>query len=75
MNSACNSGSRAKGVGISRLDTEVVGSNPAQGMDICPHLTVLCKHVEVEALRRADPPFRESYQMWNWFIISKVILN
>jgi hypothetical protein len=27
-------------------------------MDVCPRFSVL-----VEALRRADPPFKESYQM------------
>jgi hypothetical protein len=31
--------------------------------------------VEVEALRLADPPSRESYRMSNWFMISKVILS
>jgi hypothetical protein len=32
-------------------------------MDVCPGVSVLCCHVSVEALRRADPPAKESYQM------------
>jgi hypothetical protein len=39
------------------------GSNPAWGMDICPRVSVLCCPVSVEALHRADPPVKESYQM------------
>jgi hypothetical protein len=31
-------------------------------MDVCPRV-VLCCPVSVEALRRADPPAKESYQM------------
>jgi hypothetical protein len=31
-------------------------------MDVCPHVSVLCCPVSVEALRRADPPSKESYQ-------------
>jgi hypothetical protein len=30
-------------------------------MDVCPRFSVLC--CPVEALRRADPPSKESYQM------------
>jgi hypothetical protein len=40
-----------------RLNPGVVGSNPTRGMDICVRL--FC--VQVEALRRADPPSKESY--------------
>jgi hypothetical protein len=29
-------------VGLGRLDTGIVGYNPAQGMDICPRPSVLC---------------------------------
>jgi hypothetical protein len=29
-------------VGLGRLVAEIVGSNPAQGMDVCPRLSVLC---------------------------------
>jgi hypothetical protein len=38
--------------------------------------SVLCCSVQVEALRRADPPSEESYQLSNRFISSEVkILN
>jgi hypothetical protein len=40
----------------------IAGSNPASGMDVCPRVSVLCYPVSVEALRRADPPSKESYQ-------------
>jgi hypothetical protein len=30
---------------------------------VCPRVSVLCCPVSVEALRRADPPANESYQM------------
>jgi hypothetical protein len=32
-------------------------------MDVCPRVSVLCCPVSVEALRQADPPAKESYQM------------
>jgi hypothetical protein len=32
-------------------------------MDVCPRVCVLCYPVSVEALRQADPPAKESYQM------------
>jgi hypothetical protein len=32
-------------------------------MDACPRVSVLCCLVSVEALRWADPPSKESYQM------------
>jgi hypothetical protein len=32
------------------------------GMDVCPRVSVLCCPVLVEALHRADPPSKESYQ-------------
>jgi hypothetical protein len=32
-------------------------------MDVCPRVSVLCCPVSVEALRWADPPAKESYQM------------
>jgi hypothetical protein len=31
-------------------------------MDVCPRVSVLCCPVSVEALRRADPPSKKSYQ-------------
>jgi hypothetical protein len=30
---------------------------------VCPRVSVLCCSVSVEALRRADPPAKESYQV------------
>jgi hypothetical protein len=33
-------------------------------MDVCLHVSVLCCPLSVEALRRADPPAKESYQMF-----------
>jgi hypothetical protein len=50
-------------VGLGRLDTGIVGSNPAQGMGVFLHLSVLCCPVQVEALRRADHSSKESCQM------------
>jgi hypothetical protein len=32
-------------------------------MDVCLRVSVLCCPVSVEALHRADPPAKESYQM------------
>jgi hypothetical protein len=39
---------------FARSKAGIVGSNPTQGMDVC---------VQVEALRRADHPPKESYRM------------
>jgi hypothetical protein len=36
---------------------------PAQGMNVCPRLSVLCCPVQVEALRRADHSSKEFYHM------------
>jgi hypothetical protein len=47
-----------RGVGLSRLDTGIVGSNPAQDMDISSHFSVLCCPVSAETLRLTDPPTR-----------------
>jgi hypothetical protein len=60
---AGHSGCSVQGVGLGRLDTGIVGSNPTQGIDVCPYLSVLCCLVSVEALRRANPPSKESYQL------------
>jgi len=38
-------------------------SNPTRGTDVCPHFSVLFGPAEVEAMRQADPPSKESYQM------------
>jgi hypothetical protein len=45
------------------LNIGTAGSNPAWGMDVCPCVSVLCCPVSVEALHRADPLAKESYQM------------
>jgi hypothetical protein len=39
---SCHSGRAVWGVGLGRLVAGIVGSNPAQGMDVCPHLSVVC---------------------------------
>jgi hypothetical protein len=41
----------------------IVGSNPTQGMDVCPCFSVLCCSAYIDALRWADPLSRESYQL------------
>jgi hypothetical protein len=46
-----------------RSNTEIMGSNPTRGMDVCPHFSVLCCPVQVKSLRWAGPPSKESYQM------------
>jgi hypothetical protein len=58
-------GPRAARSEAKALDTAIVGSNPAHGMDVCPHLSILVSPVEVEALRRADHSSKESHQMSN----------
>jgi hypothetical protein len=40
--SAGHSGRAVWGVGLGRLVAGIMGSNPAQGMDVCPRLSVLC---------------------------------
>jgi hypothetical protein len=39
---ADHSGRAVWGVGLCRLVAGIVGSNPAQGMDVCPRIFVLC---------------------------------
>jgi hypothetical protein len=39
---AGHSGRAVWDVGLGRLVAEIRGSNPAQGMDVCPRLSVLC---------------------------------
>jgi hypothetical protein len=39
---AGHSGHAVWGVGLGRLVAGIVGSNPAQGMDVCPLSSVLC---------------------------------
>jgi hypothetical protein len=60
-----------QGTGLGHVDTAIVVSSLAQGMDDWTRLPVLCCPVEIEALRRADPPCMESYKIWDWFIISE----
>jgi predicted secreted protein len=57
------SGRAVWGAGLDRLDTGIVGSNPAQGMNVCPLLSACCCPLQVEALRRADHSSKESYHM------------
>jgi hypothetical protein len=42
------------------LNIGIAGSNPAWGLYVCPCVSVLCSPVSVEALRRADPPPKDS---------------
>jgi hypothetical protein len=51
-----------------RSNTGIVGSNPTRGMDVCPRFfCVVSSCVWVETMRRADPPFKESYHLSNRF--------
>jgi hypothetical protein len=45
------------------LNAGIAVSNPARGMDVCLRFSVLCCPVYAVALRRADSPSKESYQM------------
>jgi hypothetical protein len=58
----------AQSIGLACLVAEIVGSNPAYGMDVCLCLSVLC--CPVEALGRANPSSKEAYQVSKLFIIS-----
>jgi hypothetical protein len=56
-----------------RSNPGIVGSNPTRGMDVCLRFSVLFCPVQVEALRRADPPSKDSYQnVQNRFMVSEV---
>jgi hypothetical protein len=51
---------------IDRLNAGIVVLNPTRGMDVCVCVCIFlcfCCPVQVVALRRADPPSKESYQM------------
>jgi len=49
-----------------RSNPGIVGLNPTQGMDVCPRFSVfVLSCVEVETLRRAYLPSKESYQVSN----------
>jgi hypothetical protein len=44
-----------------------MGSNPTQGMVVCivcVYSVFMLFYVQVEALRRADPPSKESYRLY-----------
>jgi hypothetical protein len=45
------------------MDTGVVGSNLARGIDVWPRFSMLCCPVLLEALPRANPSSKESYQL------------
>jgi hypothetical protein len=55
-------------------NTGVVGSNPTRGMDVsvCVYSVFVLSCLQVAALRRADPPSKESYRLFiglrNWKI-------
>jgi hypothetical protein len=52
---------------LARSNTWIVGSNPTQGMDVCVCVCVysvfMLSYMSVAALRRADPPSKESYRL------------
>jgi hypothetical protein len=41
----------------------VVGSNPTRGMDVCAFILLVLSCSQVEVLRPADPPSKESYRL------------
>jgi hypothetical protein len=55
---------------FNRSNTGIVGSNPARGTEMCPRFSALYCPVYVVTLRRADPPSKESYQMYKNRVIS-----
>jgi hypothetical protein len=52
---------------FARSNTLSVGWNPSRGMNVCVSLFCVCAvlFVQVAALRRADPPSKESYRLCN----------
>jgi hypothetical protein len=56
---------RSKALTIfARSITGILGSNPTRGMDVYVVKSVfVLSCVQVEALRRADPPSKESYRL------------
>jgi hypothetical protein len=46
---------------FARSNSGIVDANPAWGMDVCVFILSMLSCVQVAALRRADPPFKESY--------------
>jgi hypothetical protein len=60
---ACSSGHAVRvAYGLDLSNTGIVGLNLARGMDLCPHFTVLWCPGYVDALKRADPTSKVSYQ-------------
>jgi hypothetical protein len=57
---AHQSGRADRGLGLYRLDTGTVGSNPTQHMDIFHRYSVPCCPVESDILRQAEHPPKES---------------
>jgi hypothetical protein len=53
--------SKARNV-FARSNAGFVGSNSTQGMDVLSAF-ILCCPVQVVALRQADPPSKESYEV------------
>jgi hypothetical protein len=52
---------------FARSDAGIVGSNPAQGMDVWDvygFILCLLSYVQVAALRRADHSSKEPYRLW-----------
>jgi hypothetical protein len=48
---------------FARSTSGVVGSNPTRGLDVCLRLLCVLSCVQVAALRRADPPSKDSYRL------------
>jgi hypothetical protein len=48
---------------FARSKVGTVGSNPSRGMDVWVYSVFVLFCVQVAALRRADPPSKESYQL------------
>jgi hypothetical protein len=67
--------SKARNV-FARLNTEIMGSNPTRGMDVCVRLfcvcVVLCRERPCD---RADHSSKEPYRLFTTSIISELILN
>jgi len=45
-----------------RSNIGILCSKPGGGMEVCPHFSVLCYSLWVEAFLRTGPPSKESYQ-------------
>jgi hypothetical protein len=68
----CVSGRAGYGTVLAPSNIEVVGSNPAWGMDVCPYYFVLYRPVKIEALRWTDFPIQGFLTKYlNGFIFSE----